>query len=111
MKTVQLRDREWEKIHAYLKQAGKIYVGAESECRTFVEGVLWVMRSGAAWRLLPEEYGKWNSVYKRFARWTEQGIWEGLLTYVAEEPDMEHGMVDSTVVRAHPCAAGAPQKV
>ena len=110
MRPVKLQENEWRKIHEFLRGCPEVYVGSARKCRRFVEAVLWVGRSGAQWRLLPHEYGKWNSVYKRYARWCEQGIWERMLEAFAQDPDMENVMVDSTVVRAHPCAAGAPKK-
>jgi transposase len=110
MRTVKLREDEWKKIHDFLRECSQVYVGSAQKCRRFVEGVLWVSRSGAQWRLLPAEYGNWNSVYKRFARWCEAGVWEQMLAHFADDPDMENVMVDSTIVRAHPSAAGALKK-
>lgn len=109
MNRVQLQNEEWDKILAFLRTCPQVYIGQEAKCRRFVDGVVWVMRSGAQWRLLPTTYGKWNSVYKRFARWCENGIWERMLAYVADDPDLQDLIIDSTIVRAHPCAAGAPK--
>ncbi len=109
---VRLTDDQWQKILFFLKghkvvcMFRKFRIGDEEQCRRFIEAVLWVTRSGAQWRLLPEEYGKWNSVFKRFDRWAKQGIWQAMFEYFAEDADMESIMIDSTIVRAHSCAAG-----
>ena len=110
MSNVRLADHQWTKIRDFLKQDPNAYVGNEANCRRFVEAVLWISRSGSQWRLLPAEYGNWNSVYKRFARWCESGVWERMQEHFADDPDMENGMIDSTIVRAHPWAAGAQKK-
>ena len=111
MATVSLQDEQWTKIKAFLEQERpKVFICHERRCRTFVDGVLWLLRSGARWRLLPSEYGNWNSVYKRFERWSERGIWERLFEHLADDPDMESVMIDSSVIRAHTCAGGASTK-
>ena len=106
----RLDDTTWNKIYVCLKTAPGIYVGNEGKCRTFVDAVHWIMRTGAQWRDLPGEFGKWNTIFKHFARWSDKGVWSNLHEHFIEEPDMEWLLIDSTVTRAHPCAAGAPKK-
>lgn len=107
MNRIKLTDKQWETMQGYLKSHPRVYLGKEESCRCFVEGVLWILRSGAQWRLLPATYGDWNSVFKRFSRWSKHGVWTGLLADVAADADLQHVLMDSTVVRAHACAAGA----
>ena len=107
MNRIKLTDKQWETIRDYLRSHPRVYVGDERGCRQFVEAVLWILRSGAQWRLLPATYGGWNSIFKRFSRWSEHGVWNGLLAHVAADADLQHVLMDSTVVRAHACAAGA----
>lgn len=110
MTKVKLKANEWGKIRTFLDETPEVYVGREKRCRKFVEGVVWILRSGSQWRLLPKQYGKWNSVYKRFDRWSEQGVWEKMFEHFADDPDMESLLLDSSVIRAHSCSAGAPHK-
>lgn len=110
MTNVRLQDDPWMKLRDFLRADPRAYVGKEQECRQFVEAVIWVDRSGAQWRLLRLDYGNWNTTYKRFARWCDNGVWERMLEHFADDPDMENGLIDSRVVRAHPCAAGAEKK-
>ena len=99
-------------MREFLRQEPHAYLGQDdTSCRRFLDAVKWMSRSGAQWRLLPAEYGAWNSVYKRFARWCEAGVFERLLAALATDPDTEHGMLDATIVRAHPCAAGAQKNL
>ncbi len=75
MTTVQLTDEQWTKMRAFLRTDPHVYLGTDAQAaRRFVEAVLWIDRSDAQWRLLPPEYGNWNSVYKRFARWCDHGV-------------------------------------
>ncbi len=73
--------------------------------RLFVNGVLWVLRSGAHWHDLPDRYGKWKTVHKRFTRWAKAGVWERVFEHLIEDPDNSHVSLDSSLVRAHQQAA------
>ncbi len=110
MRTITIRDKDWERILPFLQNHKGVYVGNPQHCRRFIEGELWVNRSGSQWRLLPAVYGKWNSIYKRFARWCDKGIWGQLHQYFGTDADLEYLLIDSTIIRAHPCAAGALKK-
>jgi transposase len=79
--------------------------------RTFVEGVLWIVRTGFPWRDLPEVFGDWNSVFQRFSRWSIKGVWWRIFEAKSDDPDFEYLFVDSTIVRAHQHAAAAKKGV
>jgi putative transposase len=104
---VKLTDEQWQKILPALKSFPEIRLGAGRDCRRFLEAVLWITRSGSQWRLLPKQYGKWNSVFKRFDRWSELGIFDKLFENFSGDRDLEYLLIDSTIVRAHASSAGA----
>ncbi|MAU47423.1 MAG: IS5/IS1182 family transposase, partial [Yangia sp.] len=71
--------------------------------RLVLDGIFWIARTGSPWRDLPEEFGKWSSVYRQFRRWTLAGLWEQIMDALNESAAVPHAlqMIDSTVVRAH----------
>jgi transposase len=77
--------------------------------RLFIDAVLYVAKTGVPWRDLPERLGHWNSVWRRFDRWCRKGAWRRIFEAL-QDPDLEWFIMDSTVIRAHPCAAGAKKK-
>lgn len=110
MANVGLNNHQWLRIKSFLQTQEHLYIGTDEDCRRFLEALNWIARSGAQWRLLPAHCGNWNSVYKRFARWQKQGIFQAMIEHFASDPDLENLMLDSTITRAHPCAAGALKK-
>ena len=103
---IRLLDSNWQRILDYLRTRPDMYVSREENCRRVVEGVLWMVRGGAQWRLLPAAYGNWNTVYKRFADWSKKGIWRERFEHFADDLDLEYVLIDSTTVRSHACACG-----
>lgn len=119
----ELSERQWARIAELLPGKASDPGRTAADNRRFVNGVLWVLRSGARWSDLPERYGRWKSVHKRFTRWAAKGVWEQVFASLTRDRDNEHLMIDSSIVRAHAQAAtgqkggsatrlwGAPEEV
>ncbi len=103
----ELSDAQWRRLERLVpgKEGDKGRHGEDN--RLFIDAVLWLARAGAPWRDLPDEFGKWNSVFQRFRRWAKKGAWERIFNALLEDPDFEYLIIDSTIVRAHQHAAGA----
>ncbi len=109
MRRHEIADDHWERIKDFLPgQVGDPGVTAKDN-RLFVDAVLWIAKTGAPWRDLPERFGPWGSVWKRSDRWSAKGVWKRVFEAL-QDPDLEWIILDSTVVRAHQHAAGACKK-
>ena len=78
--------------------------------RVFINGVLWIFKTGAPWRDLPERYGHWKNAHRRFSRWAKSGIFDNIFRILSEDSGMEFSLMDGTIVKAHQHAAGAKKK-
>jgi transposase len=102
-------DAEWSFFEPFLIAIRGRGGRPASDHRLVLDGVFWIARTGAQWRDLPEEFGKWSSVYRQFRRWTLSNLWEIILEALngsGVRPGQVH-MIDSTIIRAHHLAAGA----
>ena len=106
MKKEYISEAVWSKILTFLRGIKRIHTKNEQKVKCFIEAVWWMSRSGAQWRLLDSSFPGWNGVFKRFNAWSRKGIWDSFLQFCIEDPDLEHIMIDATIVRAHACAAG-----
>jgi transposase len=103
-----LSDLEWSFFEPFVTESGTLRGRPPQDHRRALDAVFWIARTGAPWRDLPEELGNWNSVHKQYRRWTLSGLWDLMLDALAEgSVGNAVQMVDSTVIRAHHCAAGA----
>lgn len=105
---IGLSDGEWALIAPLLPPERGRGCRPAGDNRPFFEGMMWMARTGSQWRHLPDEYGKWNSVFRRYRRWIETGVFDAMLETLAEMAarDRSADMIDSTIVRAHHCAVG-----
>lgn len=116
MRRHELTNEQWERLAPLLPPV-KPKVGRPNlDHRQILNGIRWRLRTGAPWRDLPERYGNWKTVYSRFRRWQQQGIWDRILAALQVEEDAQGKLdwtihfVDGSVVRAHQHAAGAAKK-
>ena len=101
-----ISDADWERIKHLLPGQRGQHGGIAQDNRLFIDAVLYIARTGIPWEDLPARFGKHNSVWRRFDRWAKKGRWKAILDALRDD-DLEWLILDSTCVRAHPCAAGA----
>ena len=106
----ELSEVQWEKIKDVLPGRVESVGRTAADNRVFVNGVLWVLRSGAHWHALPERYGKYKSLHKRCSRWAANGVWEKVFHELLRDRKNQYLMIDSTIVRAHQQAATGRKK-
>lgn len=109
MRRHEIGDEVWAKIKDLLPGKPGDPGRTAEDNRLFVNAVLWIAKTGAPWRDLPDRFGESNSVFQRFNRWCKRGVWQRVLT-AWQDADMECLMLDSTVIRAHQHSAGACPK-
>src|SRR5215211_7128165 len=113
MDRAELTDAQWERLRPLLPPQKPHSGRPAKDHRKVLEGILWIVRTGAPWRDLPSRFGSWRTVSSRFYRWRRAGVWDTILAELQRQADAEGRLdwtlhfVDSTVVRAHQHAAGA----
>jgi len=104
------RDDQWERMSRHIIGDERTRGLSGRDNRMFVEAVLWIVRTGSPWRDLPDVFGPWNSVFRRFSRWGRNEVWWRIFAALSDDPDFEYLIVDSTIVCAHQHAADAKKR-
>jgi transposase len=104
-----MSDEEWAFFERFILAVRAPNGRKPTNHRLVLDGIFWIARTGAPWRDLPGEFGKWSSVYRQFRRWTLAGLWEDIMEALNQSGSVPSAlqMIDSTVIRAHHQAAGA----
>lgn len=103
----ELSDSEWMRLKVYFEVETPRKGRPQRDARELLNAILWIARSGAAWRDLPERYGAWQTAYKRFVQWQESGLLEKVFHELSADADYETLSIDSTYIKAHKASAGA----
>jgi len=100
-----LSDEEWAVIEPLLPKDGR--GPKRKDDRQVLNGIFYILRTGAPWRDLPERYGPYTTVYNRYNRWGERGVWKGIFAALAEEVEDSLIFIDASIVKAHRAASGS----
>ncbi len=100
-------DRSWSLIEPLLPGPTRDRGVTAKDNRLFLEAVLWRVRVGGPWRDLPPGFGEWNSVFRRFRRWAQRGVFQCIFEALSGEPDFEYVLIDGTIISVHQKASGA----
>ena len=104
MRRHELTDKQWNAIQPFLP--GDRGRPSERGERNFINAVMWVAKTGAPWRDLPERFGPWKTIYNRFSNWAKREVWREIFRTVAVNEEELGGMLDATIVRAHQDSSG-----
>ncbi len=104
-----ISDADWKRLEPLLPGRAGLPGRSGNDNRLFLDAVNWIARNGGPWRDLPERFGNWNSVWRRFDRWSKKGVWQRIAESL-QDPDFDWIAIDSTTVRAHQHAAGARKR-
>lgn len=107
LRRYELTDEQWAKIEMLLPGRKGTVGSPAKDNRRFINAVMWIARSGAPWRDLPERYGDWKNTHRRFSRWASRGVWKAVFAALNLDAELDCLMMDSTIVRVHQHAAGA----
>ena len=102
-----ITDRSWALIGPLLPGTDRDRGVTAKDNRLFLEAVLWKVRVGGPWRDLPLGFGEWNSIFRRFRRWAQRGVFQRIFEAVSGDPDFEYVLIDGTIISAHQKASGA----
>lgn len=107
MRRHELTDEQFNNIERLLPGRKESVGVTAKDNRAFINGVSWIFKTGAPWRGLPERYGHWKNVHRRFSRWAQKGVFDCIFRVLSLYPDMEFLLMDGTIVKAHQHSAGA----
>ena len=105
MRRHELSDAQWARLELLLPGRDGSPGARAHDNRRFLNAVVWIAKTGAPWRDLPERFGPWSTAYRRFRRWATSGRWQALFEAM-QDPDLEWIMLDSTSIRAQSSASG-----
>ena len=104
MRRHELADAQWELISGLVtRQRGR---PSDLGDRNFINAVVWIAKTGAPWRDLPERFGPWKTIFNRFSEWAKAGRWDAIFKALAITDDEVGSLIDGSVIRAHQDSCG-----